>query len=121
MAGRRERARGLELVGKRKGAGLDDRQRTRVCARNGRDGRGERGRIGQADDDGSHRAGERAGIRRHLDAGPRERPPPRRIDVVTDDAPASGEEVARKRAPHDAEADDADRAFFPRRAHEPPV
>jgi hypothetical protein len=45
-------------------------------------------------------------------AGPRQLLAARRADVVADDAPAGGLEIARERAAHDAEADDADRAFI---------
>ena len=36
----------------------------------------------------------------------------RRVDVVADHLPAGGDEVARERAAHDAEADDADVPFM---------
>ncbi len=61
--------------------------------------------------DGADLASERFRIVCDLDPGSRHGTAARCIDVVTHDAPAGGEEVARERAAHDAEADDTDFAL----------
>ena len=55
-------------------------------------------------------AATRLGVARDLDAGPGQFPAARRADVVADDAPAGGDQIAGERAAHDAEADHADGA-----------
>ena len=117
VAGLAQRALGLELVLDREGAGFDDHARTHPGADDGGDRCIERGRLGQAGDDGRHLSRERLRIRRDLDPGARHGAAAGGIDVVAHHPPAGGDEVLRERAAHDAEADDADVAL--RHSHPP--
>ena len=92
-------------------AHFDDNAAREFRCNDGARGQIERFRIGQAGDDGRRFGGDFGDIHDDFDTGTLGFPGARRIRVVTDDTTAGGHEIFRKRAAHDAEANDANNAL----------
>src|SRR5215813_792620 len=111
VAGFAQRALGPELIVDGKGAGFDDDARRHVCLDDRRYRRVECGGLRQAGDDRLDLGRERLRIGHDFDACARHGTAAVRVDIVTDYAPSGCNEIARERASHDAQPDDADFAF----------
>ena len=104
----RSTASAAQFVVEREGRSFDHDAARNTGAGDGRDNRRKRRGFRQTKNDGRRCARDRHRVRGDLDAYSGQRAPPRRSNIMADDAPARGNEIFRESAAHDAETDNTD-------------